>query len=174
MSAERGLRLTLARHGRAEDKAPGQTDFERSLDRRGVAEVAGMARRWLETGVRPDILVASAARRTTQTAAAFARVLGVPAHQVREARELYLASAETLLETVRATEASVHHLMVVGHNPGLVELAQLLAPRARLEGFETAATCTMRLDARDWSAARAGAARDLQYDSPARYYDLWS
>ena len=75
---------------------------------------------------------------------------------------------------MRATEASVHHLMVVGHNPGLVELAQLLAPRARLEGFETAATCTMRLDARDWSAARAGAARDLQYDSPARYYDLWS
>lgn len=174
MSTPAGLCLTLARHGRAEDKAPGQSDFDRSLDRRGMMEVAGMARRCLETGLRPDMLLASTARRTAQTAAAFARVLAIPAQQVREVHELYLASAETLLETVQVTDAAARHLMLVGHNPGLAELAQLLAPRARLAGFETAATCTLTLDAGDWSGVRADAARDFKYDSPARYYDLWS
>ena len=84
MSAGTGLRLTLARHGRAEDQAPGQGDFERALDRRGMTEVAGMARRSLDTGMRPDLLLASAARRTSQTAATFARVLELPPSSVRE------------------------------------------------------------------------------------------
>jgi phosphohistidine phosphatase len=163
---DRGLRLTLVRHGRAEPQAAGQADFDRALDRRGLAEVAGMAQRCLELGVVPQELRASAALRTQQTAAAFARVFELPVDRVRLERGLYLAAAAALLESVHATAADVRHLMLVGHNPGLAELAQLLAPRVRLEGFATAATCTMRFDGADWRGLRAGAAADVRYESP--------
>ncbi len=163
---DRGLRLTLVRHGRAEPQTAGQADFDRALDRRGLAEVAGMAQRCLELGVVPQELHASAALRTQQTAAAFARAFELPADRVRFERGLYLAAAATLLESLRATAADVRHLMLVGHNPGVAELAQQLAPRCRLEGFATAAICTMRFDTADWRALQPGAAEDVLYESP--------
>ena len=163
---DRGLRLTLVRHGRAESQAAGQADFDRALDRRGLAEVAGMAQRCLELGVVPQELRASTARRTRQTAAAFARAFELPEDRVRLERGLYLAAAATLLEAVRATAADERHLMQVAHNPGLAELAQQLAPRTRLESFATAAICTMRFDTADWRALRPGAVEDVLYESP--------
>lgn len=175
MTAAAGaLRLTLVRHGRAEDKGSGQADFDRSLDRRGVAEVAGMARRCLELSLVPDRVRASAAVRTRQTAEAFAQVLQVPASALSFERGLYLAEVDTLLEAIRGSAEDARHLMLVGHNPGIGELAQQFAPRAQLAGFETAATCTMRLAARAWRDVRPGGALDVRYDSPSRFYDLWS
>jgi phosphohistidine phosphatase len=173
-AAAGGLRLTLVRHGRAEDKGSGQADFDRALDRRGVAEVAGMARRCLELELVPDLLRASAAVRTRQTAEAFAQVLRLPASALSFERELYLAEVDTLLEAIRDSADEARHLMLVGHNPGIGELAQRFAPRARLAGFETAATCTLRLDARSWRDIRLDQAVDFRYDSPSRFYDLWS
>jgi phosphohistidine phosphatase len=173
-AAADGLRLTLVRHGRAEDKSPGQGDFDRALDRRGVAEVAAMARRCLDLGLVPDLLRASAAVRTRQTAESFARVLSVPAVQVSLERELYLAEPDALLGCIRATPPGARHLMLVGHNPGLAELAQQFAPQARLAGFETAATCTIRLGIGSWDALRPGEAAEVHYESPPRFQDLWS
>ena len=168
MSDPPGLRLTLLRHGRAETQAPGQADFDRALDRRGIAEVAGMARRWLELGRRPDELRASAALRTRQTADTFARELGLPPDALRFERALYLADPATLIGSIRATDARVRHLMLVGHNPGLADLVRHLAPGAEVAGFETAATCSMRILAPEWGGLGQGAVADLQYDSPSR------
>ncbi|MCU0759298.1 MAG: histidine phosphatase family protein [Steroidobacteraceae bacterium] len=169
-----GLRLTLVRHGRAEQQAPGQLDFDRALDRRGVAEVAGMAQRCLESGRLPDRLRASAALRTRQTAETFARVLSIPAGDVSFERGLYLAEAGELLALLRATPPDTRHLMLVGHNPGIGDLAHQFAPAARLAGFETAATCTIRLEARMWRDLRPGEALEVQYDSPARSGEPWA
>jgi phosphohistidine phosphatase len=79
-----------------------------------------------------------------------------------------------LLEFIRGTDDSVEHLMLVGHNPGLGDLAQQLAPAARFTGFETAATCSMQFAADSWRGVGAGRAEDLRYDAPGRFFDLWS
>jgi len=167
-------RLTLVRHGHAENKGPGHLDFDRALDRRGRAEVAEMARRCLELGLLPDLLVTSSAVRAVQTAAAFERLLEEPSRPLQSEPGLYLAEAGTLLDFIRGIDDGVAHLMLVAHNPGLSDLAQQLAPGARFTGFETGATCSMQLAADSWRRVDAGQAEEVRYDTPGRFFDLWS
>jgi phosphohistidine phosphatase len=165
------LCLTLVRHGRAESQGRGQFDFDRALDRRGLAEVNEMARRCHNLGLLPDLLLASAALRTRQTAEAFQRTLERAPQQLQVERALYLAEAGLLLEWIRNTADSIAHLMIVGHNPGLNDLAAQLAPAAGFAGFDTGATCSMEFVATTWRGVRPGAAETVRYDTPDRFFD---
>ncbi len=84
---------------------------------------------------------------------------------------LYLAEPEVLLECIGRTPDECRHLMLVGHNPGLLELASLLAPATRLSGFETGATCTMLFAATHWQQLQPGRAEALYYDAPSRQFE---
>ncbi|HEV7607390.1 MAG TPA: histidine phosphatase family protein, partial [Steroidobacteraceae bacterium] len=76
MSTNKGKRLTLIRHANAEQDADVR-DFERPLSRKGQSEALEMARRFQERSLVPDLIIASAATRTRETAETFAKVLGV-------------------------------------------------------------------------------------------------
>lgn len=167
-------RLTLVRHGHAATTGAAHRDFDRALDRRGVAEVSEMARRCVDLGPVPDLLLASTALRTVQTAATFQRMLEGAPRRLRLEPSLYLAEAATLLDCIRETDDGVAHLMVIAHNPGLGDLAEQLAPAARFSGFETGATCSMQFATADWDLVRPGLAEDVRYDAPGRFFDLWS
>lgn len=164
---DRGLQLTLVRHGHAESPAAGHADFDRVLDRRGLTEVRDMAHHCLARGDVPQLLRASAAVRTRQTAAVFAQILDVPSDRLLLERELYLADLTSLLDAVRSTAPDIRHLMLVGHNPGVAELAQQLASPRRVEEFATAAMFGMRFDVEAWQDLRPGTAVDAYYRSPA-------
>ncbi|HEY8507157.1 MAG TPA: histidine phosphatase family protein, partial [Steroidobacteraceae bacterium] len=84
-------RLTLVRHGNADWKDSSVADFDRTLNRRGTGESEAIARRLLEQDLMPDLLVASAARRTTQTAEVLAREFGMSTRRVHRDEQLYLA-----------------------------------------------------------------------------------
>ncbi len=165
-------RLTLVRHGHAANAGAGQRDFDRALDRRGIAEVSEMARRCAELGQVPDLLLASTSRRTMETAAAFQRMLEHSPRPLRPEHALYLAEADTLLECIRQVDPDVRHLMLIAHNPGLGDLAEQLAPAARIAGFETGATLSMSFPSIGWPVVRPGLAEDLRYDTPGRFFDL--
>lgn len=166
--------LTLMRHGRAEPKDPRLSDFDRPLHRRGVLEATNMAERARETERVPDIIVASSALRTRQTAEAFARTIELPSRKVLREDQLYLAEADEILEVVRGAGNRVAHLMLVGHNPGLSTCANRLTATGALGEFDTGALCTFELPIENWSDARFGIGRNPQYDTPKRFFDLWS
>ena len=46
--------------------------------------------------------------------------------------------------------------MIIGHNPGISELAQLLVPRGEEDGLSTAAVCSISFAAEEWTAIGAG------------------
>src|SRR4029077_7649303 len=71
-------RLTLMRHADARWKDPGVSDVDRPLSRRGTTAAEAVARRLLELELVPDLLIASPARRTQQTAEIVARELPLP------------------------------------------------------------------------------------------------
>jgi phosphohistidine phosphatase SixA len=79
LSSNHTKRLTLVRHANAEQDADVR-DFERPLSRKGQNEALEMARRYLERSLVPDLILASAATRTRETAETFAKVLGVIGH----------------------------------------------------------------------------------------------
>jgi len=168
-------RLTLMRHGNAQWKDPQIADFDRPLSRRGHSEAEAMGRRLMELRLVPTILLTSNARRTTQTADIVARELGVSARNVRSVEPLYLAPAEDILQIIQATGPRIPHVMIVGHNPGLSEVAQLLAPNRGISDLGTAAACSFTFDTNSWSEVASRNLRDSQHETPpVGLFALWA
>ena len=123
-------RLILLRHGKAESTSSGG-DFERGLTDRGRSESALIGRILAEAGFAPDLVLVSTARRAMETweeaCAAF------PKARMAPARALYHATADALAEAIDAAGLAATTLMVVGHNPGIAELAYLLGKIGRYD-----------------------------------------
>jgi phosphohistidine phosphatase len=112
--------LTLLRHAKAEEGSPGQDDHDRALRPRGhrAAVLVG-----IETvGSVPDLVLCSTARRTRETLAGLVESWG-QAPSVLYERELYLATPETLLKQLTRLATDTRSVWLIGHNPGLHELA---------------------------------------------------
>lgn len=167
-------RLTLVRHARADPKSPKLTDFERPLDRRGIAEIATMSERLLSQELIPDVIWTSPAVRAVQTAESIVRTLGISMRRLHREDRLYLAPSAEILAVVHALGPQAAHAMIVAHNPGLTELARLLAPQAILGELDTASVTTMVFEAASWGRISAGAAREVVSDSPKRFFPLWA
>lgn len=168
------LRLTLIRHGNAEWKDASIADFDRPLNKRGMSEAEGIAKLLLENDLVPDLLLASTAKRTQQTAEILGRVLELPVRRVKLSEQLYLARAEVILSLVRLTGPKVKHLVVVGHNPGISELARELAPAdAGIGELSTASACTLTFVSGSWADLAAPAARAVRYDPPAKLFNIF-
>jgi len=168
-------RLTLVRHANADWKDPRIADFERPLTRRGHGEAESMARRLLELALVPDLLVVSPAQRTQSTADIFARELELASRAVLREERLYLAHPEDILTVVHATGPRVQHLMIVGHNPGLTELARALSPRGVAQDMETAGAYTLAFKTEDWTEVANDTLTEARYETPPqRLFSLWA
>ncbi|MFI5864107.1 SixA phosphatase family protein [Streptomyces sp. NPDC051546] len=127
VSARSAARLVLLRH--AKSAWPDVADHERPLGPRGLRD-APAAGRWLrDAGCLPALVVCSTSRRTRETWALAAAELGA-AVPVRFDERVYAAEPEELLAVVAEVPDEVRTLLLVGHNPGLEELAAGLAREA--------------------------------------------
>jgi phosphohistidine phosphatase len=118
------LRLLLFRHAKTARESGGG-DHDRPLTRRGEEDSKRIGRYLEDEQLLPDLVVASDSRRTRQTLDLALQA----AHQhpqTRLDRTVYLAEAPTLLELIRRTPGDVRSLMMIGHNPGMADLAALL------------------------------------------------
>lgn len=117
------LQLTLMRHAKAESASEDKDDFDRMLAAVGREDAPVVAKALAEAGAAPELALVSDARRTRETWD-LARPF-FPKIDVRFLRSLYLTPAETLLE--EAEKAGAERVMLVGHNPGLQDLASRFA-----------------------------------------------
>lgn len=151
------LELLLFRHAKSRRDQRGIEDHERDLAPRGEAAAPRMARLLMEEDRIPERVLCSSARRAERTWRLAAAELGAAAPEVFFSRELYMVPPERLLEGIRRHGGDARRLMLVGHNPGLQELALLLVGegkaglKARLaEKFPTAAITCITFDAPGW------------------------
>jgi phosphohistidine phosphatase len=122
------VRLYLLRHARAEVGSDRLPDHGRALSPEGRQEMVDVGAWLSRRNEPPDRIVCSSSRRAVETMQCLLGALRVkPTTWISD--DLYLASAWKLFEQVRATEAGVRSLMLVGHNPGIAELASRLAAR---------------------------------------------
>ena len=153
-------RLLLLRHAKSSWSEPDLPDRERPLAKRGRHAAAALGARLARRGLAIDRVLCSPARRTRETLALLALDPAIPVSYVEI---LYLASARTLLARVRRLPPRVHCALVIGHDPGLEQLALSLAERGskrallRLaEGFVTGALAELRIPEKGWRALAAG------------------
>ncbi len=113
-------RLILLRHAKS-DRPAGVRDLERPLNKRGRRAAPAVGKRMAEEGLRPDLALVSPATRTRETWAAIKDELGAPPDET--VPEIYEAAAEDILAAIRGASEEAATLLVVGHNPGLGDLA---------------------------------------------------
>ncbi len=118
-------RLILMRHGKAERHAASGGDFERALADSGRTDAAMMGELLAAEGLAPDLMLVSSARRTRETADQIGAHF--PKARVEHLRDLYHADPEDIVQAIEDAEGSAATIMVVGHNPGMHELALHLA-----------------------------------------------
>ncbi len=114
--------LWIVRHGQAANSYS-LPDFERPLTQRGREDALVVGQNMLSTTGELEYVVASSAPRALATAILIA---GTSADVVEEQTHLYMASTETLLTAVRAIAGDIRCAAIVGHNPGISDLANLL------------------------------------------------
>lgn len=150
--------LHLLRHAEALPAAQGAEDRDRPLSEQGRAQARMAAERLRGSGALPDRVLASPARRTRETATIVCAALSLP--EPRYEATLYPGSTRTLLKALRALEAGVQAVLLVGHNPAISELLDRLAgPGAGtthqyVQGFSlpTAGLATLQIQTNDWAA----------------------
>src|SRR4051812_16087630 len=114
-------RLMLLRHAKTERAEPGASDRDRKLAPRGRADAPKIGAYMARHGFVPDLALVSAAKRTRETWALIAPAFTKPP-QVAFEEQLYQAGPEQLFDIIRETSRALS-LAVIGHNPGLHELA---------------------------------------------------
>ena len=155
--------LVIVRHAKA---APsGASDFERPLTDRGALD-AGSAGAWLrDQGVDPEVVLVSAARRTQETWRALSTAAGWALEATFD-QGLNAAGSDTVLDLLRVQDEAARAVVVIGHNPTMSYLAQLLddgecepgLAGSMVAGFPTSALAVFGYDGA-WSDLATGRAR---------------
>lgn len=174
MSDGNPRRLVLVRHAKSA-WPDGVPDRERPLSPRGIRQ-APLAGRWLRTvGYLPDIVVCSTARRARETWDLANRQIGASPFLGFDER-VYGGQPPGLLDVLREAPRAARTVLLVGHNPGLQQLAVLLAgdaaghagrdALARLRAkLPTGAVVVLETDS-EWPGLRPDGARLTAFVTP--------
>ncbi len=168
--------LLLLRHAKSSWDDPQLSDHARPLNSRGRKAAKAMRHAMRDLGLAPDIVLVSSARRTLQTLEALEPWDDQPLIEPMD--QLYLADAQKLLAALRDVSDTARSVLLIGHNPGLHDLAMLLVgdramkgaepPRniSRLaEGYPTGALTEFSIPG-PWSQLNEGGGRLLRFLAP--------
>lgn len=144
-------RLFILRHAKA---GTGPDDYDRPLAPRGNRDSFWLGQYLKKTRVLPDLVLCSSAVRARETLIQL-QAGAATSFPTRLQDDLYLASAHYVIRRIHRLESDITAVMIIGHNPGLSRLFQLLShnpPRdSRSLKYPTCALAVMDFDIDDWS-----------------------
>jgi phosphohistidine phosphatase len=155
--------VTLFRHAKSGGKDdPGLADFDRPLADRGIKAAPKMGKAMRKRKLMPGLILCSPSVRTRQTLTLAEAEAWGRQPEVRFDERIYEASVQTLLKLLRGLPDELSHIMIVGHNPGLQNLAIALTPqenpaRAAFSAkLPTAALVSFDFDTERWRNVKPG------------------
>lgn len=154
--------LLILRHAKSSWKNPSLDDHDRPLNKRGKRDAPRMGKLLRKKDLVPDLIISSTARRARKTA----KVVAKASHydgEIRLTRSLYHAGPAEYLEVLRDLPDDYQRVMVVGHNPGMEELLELLTDIP--EFMPTAALAQVALPIDRWA--------ELDDTVPGELRKLW-
>jgi phosphohistidine phosphatase len=139
--------LLMIRHSKTEIIA--DSDMQRKLTEKGMADSVVLGRLLHESGVKADIIVSSPAARAKKTAALIARGIKYPEAAVVSEQLLYHAHPEEIVSFIRNFCNEVKSLIIVGHNPILLEAINMLG-NERVARLKTSHAVKFMFDTDSW------------------------
>ena len=150
--------LLILRHAKSSWKDEKLDDHDRSLNKRGLNDAPRMGKLMKEHDLVPEYILSSSAVRARLTAELVAEHSGYEG-EIGGGRELYSFASEDYLDALEKLDDGYVRVMVVGHNPGLEELAEWLT--GVYTSLPTASLAVVRLDINHWSELEEGGVGEL-------------
>ena len=142
--------LLLMRHGKSLFKDSDVPDFERPLSKRGEKDSVRMGKQLKEKDLVPDVILSSTAVRAARSAEATAEKCGYKG-EIVYINDLFLGEPETYLTALNGlNDEDTNTVLVVGHNPGLESLLQMLTDKVK--SLPTGAVAILKVPVRSWKA----------------------
>lgn len=154
--------LLVLRHAKSSWRDTGLADHDRPLNKRGQRDAPRMGRLLSQQDLVPDLIISSSAVRARKTAQLAIEAMDYDG-ELRLERELYAADPEAYLDALQALPDAFERVMVIGHNPGLEELIEMLT--GDWQRLPTAALAQVELELDTW--------QDLSEETPGRLVHLW-
>lgn len=145
--------LFVLRHAKSSWDNPALTDFERTLNARGLQAAPKMGELMRAKSLTAELIVSSPAVRARETAEIVKKSAGF-AEEIQFEPRIYEARAADLFEVVRELPDSYAAVLLVGHNPGLEDLVRHLTKEVR--EMPTAALAHIKLDVDAWKDVGVG------------------
>jgi len=159
--------LTVFRHAKSSWADAELADRDRPLNRRGERDAPAMGARLRDAGIRPSLILASPAVRAWETAKLLAKEISYPLEFLQREPGLYHAGVNKLFDIIAAQDEGFNNIVVVGHNPGLTDLANVLVPGVT-GNIPTAGFVSLLLDCNDWDLRLRKSATLIRFDYPKR------
>jgi phosphohistidine phosphatase len=163
----RTRRLAVVRHAKSSWDDSSVADHDRPLAPRGRKALRRLRDHLEHLALHPGLVLCSSSRRTRETLDGIRSGLG---HDVliEIDRQLYGADVHAVLDRLRRVDDDVECVLLIGHNPGVADLVQLLLePRgsAAPEAFPTAAVAVLSFHG-SWRALEPARATLDSYWTP--------
>ena len=117
--------LLILRHAKSSWKDVTQADHDRPLNKRGLSDAPRMGQLLRDEDLLPDLIITSTARRALMTVEGLVEASGYDG-EVHLTNDFYHASTEAILAVLSQVPDDFQRVMVVGHNPGLEALLDVL------------------------------------------------
>jgi phosphohistidine phosphatase len=170
--------LLLLRHAKSSWDTMSLPDYDRPLAKRGRKAAPLIGAEIARLDLRPHLILCSGAARTRETLALILPALGAPPPEIVYDDAIYMATPTVLMGLLRKLPAGAgapKTVLVVGHNPGLEELAELLvgggndqAQELMAEKFPTGALAVFTFPTDTWSDIALGDGTLTRFITPAR------
>lgn len=155
--------LLILRHAKSSWKEVGLSDHDRPLNKRGRHDAPKMGRLIRQKGLAPQLIICSGAKRARETVERVIEACGCKG-ELRFSEELYAAGPEAYIKVLKELDDRYERVMVVGHNPGLEELLEVLTAEEHL--LPTAALAQLALPIKKW--------RELDDSTEGDLIKLWA
>ncbi|MBF9051661.1 histidine phosphatase family protein [Roseobacter sp. HKCCD9010] len=161
------LTLVLIRHAKSDWDNPLLDDHDRPLNDRG-RHAAPRIGAWLrDTGINPEQVICSTARRTQETWSGIASQLPDPV-TASYSNAIYHADPATILTKIQQADTSP--LAIIGHNPGIGSIAYALCAKPpthpKFGFYPTGASLILRFDVENWAQIEPGMGEVIAFTVP--------
>jgi phosphohistidine phosphatase len=116
--------IVFVRHAKSDWSIPGQKDFDRTLNQRGLLDAPRMGKKLMEMGISADYIIASPAERAKATAEFVAEQLQYDIDKIEWVENLYEASLRNVLQEINRLDDAFQTVLIFGHNPTFTHIAE--------------------------------------------------
>lgn len=159
--------LFLIRHAKSSWANPMQSDFDRPLNERGEQDAPMMGKRLKEKNIYPDLIIASAAKRTRQTAKRIAKAVGYDKEKIDLQERIYQCESEMYHKVISGIDNNITTAFVIGHNPGITGFVNSLSDLFVIDNMPTCGIVGARFDG-EWSDFSLAKKEIFLFDYPKK------